>query len=210
MLRNATGSGDGRQYFGHSKGPKEGYRRYSSCGFTVRRTRRAPPSEGFPMSFSHEDVQRLLQLLDASHFDELHLEAEGIKLSLRRHGASPGAGPVPTTASDSVPDGLRPTAVAPAPAASAASAPPSAADAGALLVIRAPMLGTFYGAPKPGAAPFVSVGARVGRDSAVGIIEVMKLMNSIAAGVDGEVVEILASDGELVEFDQVLMRVRPA
>ncbi len=155
------------------------------------------------MSFSHEDVQRLLQLLDASHFDELHLEAEGIKLSLRRHGAALVAGVVPTPAPAPLPARPGPTAVVPAPAASADSAV-------ALLEIRAPMLGTFYGAPKPGAAPFVSVGARVGRDSAVGIIEVMKLMNSIAAGVDGEVVEILASDGELVEFEQVLMRVRPA
>ena len=153
------------------------------------------------MSFSHEDVQRLLQLLDASHFDELDLESEGIKLSLRRRGASLVAGLVATPAP--VPEGPRSTPVVPAPAASADSAC-------ALLEIRAPMLGTFYGAPKPGAAPFVSVGARVGRDSAVGIIEVMKLMNSIAAGVDGEVVEIVASDGELVEFDQVLMRVRPA
>jgi acetyl-CoA carboxylase biotin carboxyl carrier protein len=79
-----------------------------------------------------------------------------------------------------------------------------------LLDIRAPMLGTYYGAPKPGAAPFVTVGGRVSADSAVGIIEVMKLMNSITAGVDGVVVEVLARDGDLVEFDQVLIRVRPA
>jgi acetyl-CoA carboxylase biotin carboxyl carrier protein len=72
------------------------------------------------------------------------------------------------------------------------------------------MLGTYYGAPKPGAAPFVQVGGQVTADSAVGIIEVMKLMNSISAGVDGVVVEVLARDGDLVEFDQVLMRVRPA
>ena len=191
-----AGCGDDRQYFGHS----ERLRRANQI--PLRRIR-APPSEGFPMSFSHEDVQRLLQLLDASHFDELDLEAEGIKLSLRRRGASLVAGLVATPAPAPVPEGPRSTPVVPAPAASADSA-------GALLEIRAPMLGTFYGAPKPGAAPFVSVGARVGRDSAVGIIEVMKLMNSIAAGVDGEVVEIVASDGELVEFDQVLMRVRPA
>lgn len=155
------------------------------------------------MSFSHEDVQRLLRLLDASHFDELHLEAEGVKLSLRRHGAPVVAGPAFAPAPAAVPEGPRPTVAVPAPAEAADGASP-------LLEIRAPMLGTFYGAPKPGAAPFVCVGARVVRDSAVGIIEVMKLMNSISAGVDGEVVEILPRDGELVEFDQVLMRVRPA
>ena len=78
-----------------------------------------------------------------------------------------------------------------------------------LLEIRAPMLGTFYGAPKPGADPFIAIGARVAADSAVGIIEVMKLMNSITAGVEGVLVEVLVRDGDLVEFEQVLMRVRP-
>jgi acetyl-CoA carboxylase biotin carboxyl carrier protein len=157
------------------------------------------------MSFSHEDVQRLIKLLDSSHFDELHLEAEGIKLSLRRNGATsavaaPLASPPVAAASPAAPPAR---AAAPAPAV----APTGDAS---LLEIRAPMLGTFYGAPKPGAAPFVAIGGRVGADSAVAIIEVMKLMNSISAGVDGVLVEVLVRDGDLVEFDQVLMRVRPA
>jgi acetyl-CoA carboxylase biotin carboxyl carrier protein len=156
------------------------------------------------MSFSYDDVQRLTKLLDSSQFDELHLEAEGIKLTLRRNGVASSA---PANA---------PTSVAAAPAAPAAR--PAAAAPGAtegptkdpsLIEIRAPMLGTFYGAPKPGADPFVAIGARVTADSAVGIIEVMKLMNSISAGVEGTLVEVLVRDGELVEFDQVLMRVRP-
>jgi acetyl-CoA carboxylase biotin carboxyl carrier protein len=161
------------------------------------------------MSFSHEDVQRLLQLLDSSHFDELYLEAEGVKLTLRRNGAvAPVAqgGHLPASGTpDSSPD--RPQAVV--QPASAAPGPSAAADA-SLLEVRAPMLGSFYGAPKPGAEPFVAVGGRVGKDTAVGIIEVMKLMNSISAGVEGVVVEVLVRDGDLVEFDQVLMRVRPA
>jgi acetyl-CoA carboxylase biotin carboxyl carrier protein len=168
------------------------------------------------MSFSHEDVQRLLQLLDSSHFDELHLEAEGIKLTLRRGGASPGPAaaapslaPVAPATSPKPPEVPPPAkSSVPAPAAIAAAAPINADTS--LLDVRAPMLGTYYGAPKPGAAPFVTVGGRVSADSAVGIIEVMKLMNSISAGVDGVVVEVLARDGDLVEFDQVLMRVRPA
>jgi len=161
------------------------------------------------MSFSHEDVQRLLQLLDSSHFDEMHLEAEGIKLTLRRGGvpSSPAPSSAPT-ASSSTP--TPPQATMSAPAATAiATAPPASGDT-SLLEVRAPMLGTFYGAPKPGAAPFVAIGGRVSADTAVGIIEVMKLMNSISAGVDGVLVEVLARDGDLVEFDQVLMRVRPA
>jgi acetyl-CoA carboxylase biotin carboxyl carrier protein len=157
------------------------------------------------MSFSHEDVQRLLQLLDSSHFDELHLEADGIKLSLRRGGAI--SNPAPSAAKTPV---AAPIATASAPAVTSAVAASQASDDTSLLEVRAPMLGTYYGAPKPGAAPFVAVGDRVSVDTAVGIIEVMKLMNSISAGVDGVVVEVLARDGDLVEFDQVLLRVRPA
>jgi acetyl-CoA carboxylase biotin carboxyl carrier protein len=163
------------------------------------------------MSFSHDDVQRLIKLLDSSHFDELHLEAEGIKLTLRRNGApstTPSTAPAPagstsTAAAPPIAPPARATAVQPAEAARPTSEP-------TLLEIRAPMLGTFYGAPKPGAEPFIAIGGRVGVDSAVGIIEVMKLMNSISAGVEGVLVEVLARDGDLVEFDQVLMRVRPA
>ncbi len=154
------------------------------------------------MSFSHDDVQRLIKLLDSSHFDELHLEAEGIKLTLRRNGPSSAA-----------PSAAAAPAVSMSPAVAAPIAPPAAGAAPTsdptLIEIRAPMLGTFYGAPKPGADPFVAIGARVNADTAVGIIEVMKLMNSIAAGVEGVLVEVLVRDGELVEFDQVLMRVRP-
>ena len=164
------------------------------------------------MSFSHDDVQRLIKLLDSSHFDELHLEAEGIKLTLRRNGApsaapaAPSAAPAPavSTSPAAAPSiaPARATAVAPVATAMPTSDP-------TLLEIRAPMLGTFYGAPKPGADPFIAIGARVTADSAVGIIEVMKLMNSISAGVEGVLVEVLVRDGDLVEFEQVLMRVRP-
>ena len=159
------------------------------------------------MTFSHEDVQRLLQLLDSSHFDELHLEADGIKLSLRRGGAisSPASAVPVASASQPLIASIPSTpAVVPAAVASQFSGDTS------LLEVRAPMLGTYYGAPKPGAAPFVAVGGRVSVDTAVGIIEVMKLMNSISAGVEGVLVEVLARDGDLVEYDQVLMRVRPA
>ncbi len=161
------------------------------------------------MSFSHDDVQRLIKLLDSSHFDELHLEAEGIKLTLRRNGVSSTS---PATSSTAPAPAVSTSHAAAPPARAAASAPVAAvlpASDPTLIEIRAPMLGTFYGAPKPGADPFIAIGARVTADSAVGIIEVMKLMNSISAGVEGVLVEVLVRDGDLVEFEQVLMRVRP-
>jgi len=71
-----------------------------------------------------------------------------------------------------------------------------------------PLLGTFYRSPKPGAPPFVQVGSQVEADSIIGIIEVMKLMNTVRAGVRGTVAEFLAADGALVEYGEVLLRVR--
>ena len=76
--------------------------------------------------------------------------------------------------------------------------------------VPAPLLGAFYRAPKPGAAPFVEVGDSVEADTVIGIIEVMKLMNSVPAGIAGVVTEILAQNGQLVEHGQPLIRVRPA
>ena len=156
------------------------------------------------MSFTHDDVQRIIQLLNTSHFDELHLELDGIKLDLRRHGAGS-----PVSAATVVPA----STPSPSPAAAAASPSSPVAAAGVsasgnLLEVRAPMLGVFYRSPKPGADPFVTPGTAVEPDTVIGIIEVMKLMNSVPANLRGEVVEVLAKDGELVEYDQVLMRVR--
>jgi acetyl-CoA carboxylase biotin carboxyl carrier protein len=74
--------------------------------------------------------------------------------------------------------------------------------------VSSPLLGTFYRAPKPGAAPFVEVGSVVEEDTVIAIIEVMKLMNTVRAGVRGTVTEILVSDGALVEYEQTLLRIR--
>ena len=71
------------------------------------------------------------------------------------------------------------------------------------------MLGTFYRAEAPGAAPFVDVGTRVEPDTVVCLIEVMKMMNSVAAGVSGTVVEVYAQNGEVVEHGDPLFRVEP-
>jgi acetyl-CoA carboxylase biotin carboxyl carrier protein len=158
------------------------------------------------MSLSHEDVVRIIQLLDASHFDELSLEAEGVKLNIRRNGAGDGSAATRSTVQSPVASTANPAVPALTPIVPVQS---SAANAG-LIEVKAPMLGAFYGAPKPGADPFVSPGSVITKDTVIGIIEVMKLMNSVSAGVEGTVVETLVSDGDLVEFDQVLMRVRPA
>jgi acetyl-CoA carboxylase biotin carboxyl carrier protein len=76
--------------------------------------------------------------------------------------------------------------------------------------VTAPLLGTFYRSPKPGAPPFVEVGAQVVEETIVAIIEVMKLMNTVRAGVSGTVTEILVADGALAEYGETLLRVRKA
>jgi acetyl-CoA carboxylase biotin carboxyl carrier protein len=74
--------------------------------------------------------------------------------------------------------------------------------------VTAPLLGVFYRAPKPGEPPYVEIGSRVEPGTIVGIIEVMKLMNTVRAGVAGEVVAIPARNGELVEYGEALLFVR--
>jgi len=145
------------------------------------------------MTLTAADVDRIIQLLDASRFDRLSLEMDGLKLELARSGAAPLPKPAPPPS--------EPAAPQPQPVAAASR------EAG-LIEIRSPLLGIFYRAPKPGEPPFVEIGSRVEEETIIGIIEVMKLMNTARAGVAGEIVDILAANGELVEHGEVLMLVR--
>ena len=150
------------------------------------------------MTLTAKDVAEITRLLEASQFDELTLELDGLKLRVRRNGAAGGGLPG---------DEVRPPAQRPVepPARDAA---PAAAAGPAIQEVAAPLLGTFYRAPKPGAPPFIDIGSVVEEQTIIGIIEVMKLMNTVRAGVRGTVVEILAQDGVLVEYGQTLVRVR--
>ncbi len=150
------------------------------------------------MSLTAADVAEIMRLVEQSGFDELTLEIDGIKLSLRRGAA----------AELSCEPGLRMPADDPAETSARAAAP--AATEPNVFNVASPLLGTFYRAPKPGAPPFVEVGAQVEEETVVAIIEVMKLMNSVRAGVRGTVTEILVADGALAEYGETLMRVRKA
>jgi acetyl-CoA carboxylase biotin carboxyl carrier protein len=152
------------------------------------------------VTLTARDVAEITRLLEESEFDELHLEHEGFKLTLRR-GAAPARVPAASAASTVAPP--PPPADTPPRAGAAHLADPT------LLEVTAPLLGTFYRAPKPGAAPFVEVGAVLEEDTIIGIIEVMKLMNTVRAGARGAVAEICVQDGALVEFGQVLLRIAP-
>ena len=155
------------------------------------------------MNLTHSDVKAILEIVNsAEHLDEIELVFAGLKLHVRRSaGGEPVArSPAPVS---------RPAASTPAAAAAlqpAAGAQPAAAElAPHEVAVRAPMLGTFYHSPSPGEKPFVEVGQRVKADDTVGVIEVMKLFNSIRAGVDGTVARIEAQNAALVEYDAPLV-----
>lgn len=151
------------------------------------------------MTLTAKDVAEIMRLLEESNFDSLSLEINGIKLNLERSVAArmqPAAGNI-NFAGTSAPTTRHATPKA---------KPPSEPG---LMEVPSPLLGVFYRAPKPGEPPFVEVGTKVNAETVVGIIEVMKLMNSVRAGVAGEVVEILGENGALVEYGEILLRVRP-
>lgn len=79
-----------------------------------------------------------------------------------------------------------------------------------LVDVNARMIGIFYGAPEPGADPYIKVGSTVGKDTTVGLVEAMKLFTAVEAGIEGTVEEILVANGDYVEYGQTLVRVRPA
>ena len=131
------------------------------------------------MPLSECDVREILRLIDESEVEELRVETEAFSLYVRRGGTV-------------------------APAEQRASASTDGAT-----TISAPMIGTFYRAEAPGAAPYVDVGSRVEPDTVVCLIEVMKMMNPIPAGVGGTIVEVCAANAEPVEYGAPLFQVQP-
>ncbi len=144
------------------------------------------------MSLTAAEVAEILRLVEGSSFDEFSLELDGLKLNFKR-------------SADGLGSPERPADAAPPPAAVAA--PTAAALDPNVHEVHSPMLGTFYHAPKPGEPPFVAVGNAVEKDTIVGIIEVMKLMNTVRAEVRGTVAEILVADGAFVEYGEILLRI---
>ena len=176
------------------------------------------------MELTHDDVVSILELLERSNVEYLEVEVGGTRIvadrtgtTTRARGAGAGAtplaaaGPAPAAAPapplpPTAPPAPAPPAPAPAPPSPAAAAP-VAAD---LVTVTAPMLGVFFRAPQPGAPNFVEVGSRIEEGATLGLVEVMKMYNGVAAPTAGEVVEVLVANEEFVEYGQPLFRLRPA
>jgi len=151
----------------------------------------------------HKDLRELIDLISKSNFATFELEREGFRLKLVKNEAPTGA--------QGVAPRLEPAAP---PAAKAPDAPGGAVEAApagnGLVDVASPIVGTFYEAPSPDAAPFVTVGAAVRKGQVLCIVEAMKLMNEIESEIDAEVVEIVARNGQPVEFGEILFKLRPA
>ncbi len=186
------------------------------------------------MTLSHQDVRNILSVLDhAEHLESIDLRIGDFQLQARKAGAlrpetgaaagwaaQQGARPELTSAAIT---GATPVATSgtthatpvevPAAMASAhaeALAPPQQPDIPAgVVTVCAPMLGTFYSRPSPDQPPFVSEGTAVQADDTVGLVEVMKMFNSIKAGVSGTVRRIVAQSGKPVQQGQTLLLIEP-
>ena len=168
------------------------------------------------------DIEAIIQIVASNeHLVDFHLKYGDVEVHLSREGGRGASAAAPPPAQAPTPAAVQPRESPPAPRAPAPAEPPEAqaASRGAgggrasvpagMRAIEAPMVGTFYRASAPGAKPFVETGDRVERETVVCIIEVMKLMNSIRAGVSGTVREIRVENGEPVEFRQVLLVIEP-
>jgi acetyl-CoA carboxylase biotin carboxyl carrier protein len=153
------------------------------------------------MDLTPDDVADILRVIDSARVRELRLETARFKLTLRREGG----GWVQELEALGEPDVVELGEVTEAPRAAAA-----APSTDGLHDVLAPLPGTFYRAGEPGARPFVEVGDAVEEDTVVGLLETMKLFNSVHAGVRGTVAEICIANAEAAEQGAVLARVRPA
>jgi len=145
------------------------------------------------MALNDDDVREILRLIDDAELDELRIETDGLSLHVVRGGATPPGDPLPAR---------------PGPQTDEAASGLAPSEDGAVTV-EAPMLGVFYRAPSPGAPPFVDVGTRVEADTIVCLIEVMKMMNSVQAGVAGTIATIHVENAQPVEYGELLFELEP-
>jgi acetyl-CoA carboxylase biotin carboxyl carrier protein len=160
------------------------------------------------MALNMQEVRELIRLIDESHIEEFELENEGTKVVIRKGVGGRTVGTAtPTAAGVSVPAPV-PVVAAPFAAAVGHALQERVPMDETLHKIVSPMVGTFYRAPSPDTAPYVSEGDEVQPQTIVCIIEAMKLMNEMEAEVTGRIVEILVENGQLVEYAQSLFLVK--
>jgi acetyl-CoA carboxylase biotin carboxyl carrier protein len=159
------------------------------------------------MSLRFDQVADLIKIIDASACQELVLETTELKLVVRRGSVTPSTAPGLVDAPDVVSTSLQASSAVKSSVSSDPGLAPSQDTA--VHQVRSPMVGTFYRAPSPDSPPFVDVGTKVASAQPLCVIEVMKLFTTIYADVAGEIKQIGASNGELVEYGRVLFVIDP-
>jgi acetyl-CoA carboxylase biotin carboxyl carrier protein len=156
------------------------------------------------MDLSEEDVQKILRILDELEYGEIRLEVGELKLHLQKTPAGEARGttferaPAAATPADKERD---------RPAARKRAARAAPVESATLRLVQAPIAGVFYRAPGPGQPPFVRVGQNVSAEDTVCLLEVMKLFQSVAAGVAGRIAEVFVENGEAVNQGQALIAI---
>ena len=157
-------------------------------------------------------VESLIRALDESSLDSLELEREGTRLRLSKSPNLPFASPA--SPAPAAADPVQAATPAPAPPAEEPAPVPAqtevSSDQEGLIEVTSPMVGTFYAAPAPDAAPYVEVGQRVGTGTVLCIIEAMKLMNELESEVGGTIAKVLVENAQPVEYGQVLFLIDPS
>ena len=169
------------------------------------------PPPASPRDPTYDDILAIARLIEAgSRFSEFRLKSGDIEVEVKR-GSVPHPDPLPKERENTAPAPPmppKPAVEAPRNAAANDGAESPAELPRGTEVIRAPMVGTFYRAPDPSAAPFVQQGSRVAPDTILCILEVMKLMNSVSAGVSGVVTHIFVENAQMVEHGQALIAIK--
>jgi acetyl-CoA carboxylase biotin carboxyl carrier protein len=159
-----------------------------------------------------QEIRELIKLVDQSNIDEFVYEFDGSKIKMKKNVGEVVVKPV-VQAVEALAPVSAPKTEAPVAAVKqevVQEAPKAEVSESAdLHKITSPMVGTFYSAPSPDADVYVTPGSKVSKDSIVCIVEAMKLFNEIEAEINGEIVEVLVSNGQLVEYGQPLFLVKP-
>jgi acetyl-CoA carboxylase biotin carboxyl carrier protein len=150
-----------------------------------------------------KELKEIIDIFESREsINELEIEKAGVRLRMKRSGETMASGPVLAPAPAVA-------ALASAPLPSLESTAKTAAEGEGLVLIKSPIVGTFYKAPKPTAPPFVAVGDFVEKGTILCIIEAMKLMNEIESEVAGVVSAVLVENGQPVEYGEELFAIRP-
>src|ERR1051326_7025779 len=159
------------------------------------------------MDLTQEEGRKSVSIIEKSNVDYMQLQVGELKLTVSKGGFI-GNAPAAEPAKEQPKPLPAPQAQPAAPKAAPPAKPREKAANGQ--EITAPMVGTFYAAPEPGAKPFVELGAEIDEETTVGLIEVMKVFNAVQSRVRGKIVEVLGQNGQFVEVGQPLFVVPPA